>query len=198
MKSLACYIVACFALSFCLSATQFRVVAQNSGVLSRRPPVLKIFDPDNNETTISAMLVDPQSGDLRAMIGLDPDHPPPDIRLNTVEYNYPGTTPSRPQVVAFVLLPLDKYKTPPNFSIAADGTILHEGEATLRELCCVKINGRTDNPQHIVLSVPLDIFERLTQAKKIELKVTSKRGKYSFKLNDYQKKSLAALLSTIK
>jgi len=196
MKSIASKFVVCLALVFCYGADHPPVTAQNSGVLSKDPPVLKIFDPAKNASTVSAMLV--RNSDLRAVIGLDPDRLPPDVRLNTVEYTYPGTIPARPQTVAFMFRPLDKYKTAPNFSLTVDGTVVHEGEATLRELCCVKVNGHTDNPQDIVVSVPLDIFERLTHTKKIEIKLVSKRGKYSFKLDDYQRKCLAALASTIK
>jgi hypothetical protein len=99
--------------------------------------------------------------------------------------------------MVFVFVPLEKYKTAPSFSVAADGTVLHQGEATLREVCCVEVNGRKQNPQHIVVAVSMEIFESIRQAKKAELKLTSKRGKYSFKLNDYQKKCLTAMANTI-
>jgi hypothetical protein len=185
-------------LLLCFGPNGIHVVAQNSGVLSKRPPVIRIFDSDKNQSTISAPFFDPQNNDLRAMAGLDPDHPPPEIRLHRVEYTYPGKIQSRPQAVLFVFLPLDKYKNAPNFSVTADGMILQEGQATFDELCCEKVNGHTYTQQQIIVPVPIDIFARITQAKKVELKLTSKSGKYSFKLNDYQKKCLAALANTIK
>ena len=169
-------------------------VAQNSEILSTKPPVYMIFYPDKNETTVSAMLVDPGLFTSPA----NNDRPVPDVRLNSAEYTYPGTIPSRPSAVAFVFMPLEKYKTPPNFSVSLDGTLAHEGEATLRELCCVQVNGRTQNPQHILVSMPLETFEKITQAKKTEIKLVSNRGRHSFKLNDYQKKSVIALVNTIK
>jgi hypothetical protein len=190
--------LACLALLFCYGSNAIHVFAQNSEVLSRRPPVIRIFDPDKNESTVSSFLFDPQSTGLPAMVGADPFRSPPNMRLHSVEYTYPGNIPTRPQVVAFVFVPLDKYKSAPSFSITADGTVLNQGEAALRELCCVEVNGRTQNPQHIIVAVPMEIFERMTQAKKIELKLSSKAGKYSFKLNDNQRKSLTALASTIK
>ena len=175
----------------------FSVEAQNSEILSTRPPVLRKFDREKNETTISALLIDPQSYAFRGRLGYS-DHLPPDIQLHKVEYTYPGTAPSRPQTIALVLVPIDKYKTAPTFSVTVEGAVLHQGEATLRETCCVKINGSDANPQHIVLSVPMEVFERLTQTKKVELKLASKRGKYSFKLKDYQRKCLTALQNTIR
>jgi hypothetical protein len=183
---------------FCVGSGASYAFVQNSEVLSRRPPVIRIFDPDKNESTVSSLLFDPQSSDLRAMIGADPDRPPPEMRLHSAEYTYPGNAQSHPQAVAFVFLPLDKNRSAPNFSVTADGTLLHQGEATLRELCCVEVNGRSQNPQQIVVTVPVEIFERMTQAKKIELKLSSKAGKYSFKLNDYQRRCLTALANTIK
>ena len=169
-------------------------IAQNSEILSTKPPVYKIFNPDKNETTVSAMLIDPGLFASPA----NNDRTIPDVRLNTAEYTYPGTIPSRPSTVAFVFIPLEKYKTPPNFSVTLDGTLAHEGETTLRELCCVQVNGRTQNPQHILVSIPLETFEKIVQAKKTEIKLVSNRGNHSFKLNDFQKKSVAGLMNTIK
>jgi hypothetical protein len=169
-----------------------RVAAQNSELLSRKPPVFKIFDPDKNEFTVSATLFDPSQINL-----FDPSTTP-DIRLNAAEYTYAGTLPSRPSAVVFVFMPRDKYKTAPTFSVTVDGAVIQEGDATLREMCCVEVNGRKANPQHVVVSVALETFERITQAKKTEIKLVTNRGKYSIKLNDSQRKSLTALANTIK
>src|SRR5438067_722250 len=109
-------VFASLALLFCCGASEFRVAAQNSAVLSKHPPVLRIFDPDENESTVSALLIDPQSDEFRGMLVYSADHPPPDIRLHSVEYTYPGNIPSRPQAISFVFVPLAKYKTPPCFS----------------------------------------------------------------------------------
>jgi hypothetical protein len=182
-------VLACLTLLLCFASNSLQVSAQNSEILSARPPVIKIFDRDKNESTISALLFNPQST-------FDPLRTPPALRLHSVEYRYPGIVFSRPKDVAFVFLPSDKYEAVPNFVLTADDTVLHEGEAMLREMCCVEINGRSENPQHIVVAVPLETLERLTQARKVELKLNSKRGKYSFKLNDYQRKCLGALAST--
>jgi hypothetical protein len=175
-------------------------VAQNSAILSKRPMVTRTFDRDKNESTISALLVDPQSDDYRGMLVYSSDHPPPSVRFHSVEYKYSGAggAPVRPQAVALVFVPLEKYKSAPNFSITADGALLQEGDATLRELCCVEINGSSANPQHIVVTVPMETFNRIIQADKVEFKLTSKRGKYSFKLNDYKRKCFLALVNTMK
>ena len=191
-------ILACLTLLLYSGASGFFVAAQNSGILSKRPLVTRIFDPEKNETAISALLVDPQSDEFRGLLVQSADHPLPAVRLHSVEYTYPGKTQSRPQAFAFVFLPLDKYKTAPSFSVTADGAVLQQGETTLGELCCVEVNGRAANPQHIIVAVPLEIIGHLAQARKVELQLTSKRGKYSFKLNDYQKKCLTALLDTMK
>lgn len=189
-------LIACLILLSCSAAGRPRPAAQDSGVLSERPQVIRIFDPDKNETTTSAFLFDLRSSEFQA--GFDSYRPLPGVRLHSAEYSYPGRAAARPRVMAFVFVPRDKYKTAPNFSVTADGAELHQGEATLREMCCVEVNGRSANPQHIVVAVPMEIFGRLRQAKKIELKLSSKSGKYSFKLNGYQRKCLDALANTIK
>ena len=189
----------CLLLLFSVAANGFHVAAQNSTVLSKRPLVTRIFDSQENHSIVSAVLMDPQSDEYRHRLGYaSPNHPPPDVRLDSVAYIYPGNIPSRPQAISFVFGSLNKYKTAPSFSVAADGVVLHQGEATLKELiCCVEINGETPNPP-IVIAVPIEIFERLTQARKVELKLTTNRGKYSFKLNDYQRECLTALVNTMK
>ena len=169
-------------------------VAQNSEILSTKPPIYKIFNPDKNESTVSAMLIDPGLFTSPA----NNDRPIPEVRLTTAEYTYPGRIPSRPPAVAFIFMPREKYKTPPKFSVTLDGTLVQEGETTLRELCCVQVNGRNQNPQHILVSVPLETFEKITQAKKTEIKLVSNRGNHSVKLNDFQKKAIAVLANTIK
>jgi len=185
-------LVAVFLLTLSVCAPR-ATVAQNSEILSTNPPVYKIFNPDKNETTVSAMLIDPGLFTSPA----NNDRPVPDVRLNSAEYTYHGTIPSRPSAMAFIFMPREKYKTPPKFSVTLDGTLVHEGETTLRELCCVQVNGRNQNPQHILVSLPLETFEKINQAKKTEIKLVSNSGNHSFKLNDFQKKSLTALANTI-
>lgn len=196
-QSLTLKVVAGLSLLFCVGAFKAHVAGQNSTNLSNEPPVIRVFDSDKNESRISVLLIDPKSDDFRNMLVYSASHPPPDVRLHSAEYSYPGHVPSAPQAMVFVFIPLEKYKTAPSFSVTADGTVLHQGEATLRELCCVEINGHKANPQHIVVAVPMEIFQRIREAQKVELKLASKRGKYSFKLKDYQKKCLTALANTI-
>jgi hypothetical protein len=169
------------------------VDAQNSEILSTKPPIYKIFNPDKNESTVSAMLIDPGLFTSPA----NNDRPIPDVELKSAEYTYPGAIPGHPSAVVFIFMPREKYKTPPNFAVTLDGSLVHDGEASLRELCCVQVNGRSQNPQHILVSVPLETFERITQAKKTEIKLLSNRGNHSFKLNDFQRKALTALANTI-
>jgi len=188
---------ACLLVGFCIEAADVGVGAQNSDILSKRPIVMRTFDRDTNESTISALLVDPQSDEYRGMWVYSSDRPPPSVRFHSVEYKYSGSAPTRPQTVAFVFVPLEKYKSAPNFSITADSAVLQEGDTSLRELCCVKINGSSANPQHIVVTVPMETFDRITRADKVEFKLTSKRGKYSFKLNDYKRQCLLALVNTM-
>jgi len=115
--------VAVFVLTLSVCAP-LATVAQNSEILSTKPPIYKIFNPDKNESTVSAMLIDPGLFTSPA----NNDRPIPDVRLNTAEYTYPGTIPSRRSAVAFIFMPREKYKTPPKFSATLDGTLVHEGE----------------------------------------------------------------------
>ena len=187
-------ILAFLALLFCFGFNAFHVFAQDLEILSKRPPVVKTFDPQKNESTIHGFLFNPDA--LQNLF--DPHRPQPNMRLHSASYTYAGTTKSRPQSVTFVIQPLNKQQAAPHFSFTADNTAVLEGEATLTELCCVEIYGRSHTNQHIVVTVPTETFERMTQAKKIELKLTSKNGNHSFKLNDDQRKCLAALASTMK
>jgi hypothetical protein len=185
-------------LLFTVAANGFHIAAQNYTVISKRPLVTRIFDSQKNQSTVSALLMDPESDEYRHRLGYaSPYHPPPDIRLVSVGYTYPGNIQSRPQAISFAFVSLNKYKTAPSFSVAADGIVLHQGEATLMEpICCVEINGETPDPP-LVIAVPIGMLERLTQARKVELKLTTNRGKYSFRLNDYQKECLTALVKTM-
>src|SRR5262245_4633291 len=120
----------CLAGILCLSGFYQRNVAdQNSEILSAKPPVSRAYDADKNESTISTWLVDLGRADLSALSGFDPNRPPPDLRLHAAEYTYPGTNPSRPSAISFVLVPLNKYKTGPKFSVISDGSLIHEGDA---------------------------------------------------------------------
>lgn len=197
-EAIARHVLACVLLLFCLDVAAGQSDPGDPGLISKRPFVIKTFDHEKAETTIRAFLIDPQSDAFRGMLVYSPDHPPPDIRLHAAEYTYSGTMPARPTAIAFVFVPQDKYKTTVSFSVTADGTVVQEGEATLREWCCVEVNGHKANPQHIVVSVSMETFEQLRKANKVEFKLTSKRGKYSFKLDDYKRKCLTALADTIK
>ena len=191
---LARNILACLPLLVCFGFNTLHVFAQDLEILSKRPPVVRTFDPTKNESTIHGFLFNPDS--LQNLF--DPHRLQPNMRLHSVSYTYPGTTKARPQSVTFVIQPLNKQKTAPHFSFTADSTVALEGEATLAELCCVEIYGRSETNQHIVVTVPTEIFERMTQAKKIELKLSSKNDNHSFKLNDDQRKCLVALANTMK
>lgn len=193
-----CNVLACLTLLFCFGSSALHVAGQSYTVLSKRPSVIRVYDPDKDESTISALFLDPQNSDIRSIWALDPDRPLPEIQLHSAQYRYPGKIQSRPQVIAFVFLPLNKSKNVPNFSVTADGALIQEGQATFDELCCEMVSGPRNTQQRIIVAVPVDSFERVTQAKKVELKLASKSGKYSFKLNDYQKKCLVALANTIK
>lgn len=167
--------------------------AQTDGLVSKNPPVVWAFDPATNKTTITGLMFNP-ADNLGAMFPPYGRYAPPDLQLHRVEYSYPGQTPSRPETVDFLLAPSSKHKVAPNFSVTADDQVLYEGEAVLNELCCAEINGVKSNPQFIVVTLPSEALKRLSQSKKIELKVASKKGKYSVKLNDYQRKVLAAMV----
>ena len=183
----------------CLGLGKSGTVSQIK-ILSKRPMVTMDFDSERNESTVSTSFFDYQSGDLvaRAMRERDPDYTPPRLRLLRAEYKTPGTVLSRPQTVAFVLSPLSKYKNAPHFSVTADGVLFHEGEASIDELCCEKVDGHEYTLQRIIIAVPTEMFERIAKVKKVEFKLTAKSDKYSFKLNDYERKCISALASTIK
>ena len=188
-------ILACLLpLLVCLGFNAVHVFAQDLEILSKRPPVVRTFDLKKNESTIHGFLFNPDS--LQNLF--DPHRLQPTMRLHSASYTYPGTTKARPQSITFVIQPLNKQKTAPHFSLTADNTVVLEGEATLAELCCVEIYGRSETSQQIVVTVPTEIFERMTQAKKIELKLSSKNDNHSFKLNDDQRKCLVALANSMK
>ena len=189
IQSLFANILGCLTLLFYATPSGFNAAAQNSRVSSGRPLVSRFFDPDKSETVTLAFLFD---------LYADPSRPAPRVSLHRVEYRYPGKTQARPEVISFVFMPLNKYKNAPNFSVTVDGQVIQEGPATFADLCCSEVNGRKETQQQIIVSLPTDVFERVTQAKKVELKLTSKSGNHSFKLNDDQKKRLVALAETIK
>lgn len=184
-------ILAFLALLFYLGSN---ALAQDLEILSKRPPVVRTFDHNKNESTIHGFLFNPDA--LQNLF--DPNRPQPNMRLHSASYTYAGTTKARPQSINFVIQPLNKQQAAPHFSFTADSAVVLEGDATLSELCCVEIYGRSSTSQQIVVTMPTEIFERMTQAKKIELKLNSKNGNHSFKLNDDQRKCLAALANTMK
>ena len=135
-ESHTCKILTCLTLLFCFSANAF---AQDLEILSKRPPVVKTFDHNKNESTIHGFLFNPDA--LQNLF--DPNRPQPNMRLHSASYTYPGTTKSRPQSVTFVIQPLNKQQAAPHFSFTADSAVVLEGDATLTELCCVEIYGRS-------------------------------------------------------
>ena len=69
---------------------------------------------------------------------------------------------------------------------------MHEGEVVFTQFE-YEVNRRKVIQQEVRAMVPLDIFFRLRQAKKVQLKL----GDKSFKLSGYQRKGIAALANTI-
>jgi hypothetical protein len=167
--------------------------AQNVEKLSQRPFIIKVFEPEKNESTVYTSFVDPKSG----YAGLFPpqgDFSSPSLHLKSALYRYPGKNPTRPQSVVFTFIPKDKFKGVVYFSVNADNAIVHQGEMT-QEQYTVKEDGSTY--QEVAIVVPIDIFLGFIQAKKVEFKVGPKSYKNSYKLNDYGKKCLAALADTM-
>jgi hypothetical protein len=167
--------------------------AQNVERLSQRPMIIKVFEPEKNESTVYISFVDPKSG----YAGLFPpqaDFSSPSLHLKNALYRYQGKNPARPQSVVFTFIPKDKLKGLVYFSVNADNAIVHQGEMT-QEQYTVKEDGSTY--QEVAIVVPIDIFLGLVQAKKVEFKVGPKSYKNSYKLNDYGKKCLPALADTM-
>ncbi|HEX8746528.1 MAG TPA: hypothetical protein VF717_04955, partial [Pyrinomonadaceae bacterium] len=120
------------------------------------------------------------------------ESPRTNLSFIKVLYTYPGRTLVRPQTVSFVIVPRQKPKEAVSFSVSADGEIVHQGEA-LPPQSRTDANGRKKTGKDITVSVPTEVFLRLAQAKKVEFKI----GKSSEKLNEYQRKAVAALAVTI-
>jgi hypothetical protein len=171
------------------------VRAQNVERLSRRPLIIKVFEPEKNESTIYISFADPNSGYAGLTLQQD-GFPSPSLNLKSALYSYPGRNPARPQSVVFTFIPKDKYKGMVYFSISADNAMVHQGEMS-QDQYTVKSNGSTESYQEVAVAVPIDIFLGLEQAKKVEFKVGPKSYKNSYKLNDYGKKCLAALADTM-
>jgi hypothetical protein len=184
------------AILLCFGLSGLFANAQTSEMLSRRPLIVKIFEPEKNESTIYISFADLKRG----YAGLFPPPPQaddfssPSLHLKNALYRYPGRNPARPQSVVFTFIPKDKYKGVIYFSVNADNAVVHQGEMT-QEQYTVKEDGSTY--QEVAVVVPVDIFLGLVQAKKVEFKVGPKSYKNSYKLNDYGKKCLAALADTM-
>jgi hypothetical protein len=171
------------------------VRAQNIERLSRRPLIVKIFEPEKNESTIYISFADPKSGYEGLNLQQD-DLYRSSLNLKNALYSYPGRNPARPQSVFFNFIPKEKYKGMVYFSISADNATVHQGEMS-QEQYTIKSNGSTESHQEVAVAVPIDIFLGLVQAKKVEFKVGPKSYKNSYKLNGYGKKCLAALADTM-
>lgn len=162
--------------------------AQNTGVLSRRREIMRVFDSDKGETLTEVMFFDPDGR-------VDP-YFHPDLFLHRAVYSYPGQTPIRPENVIFKILPRNKYKGIVYFSIIVDNAAILEGQASLGEF---PFHRRGESgPQQQDVAVPIDIFLRIAQAKKVEFKLGPKDYKNSHKLNDYERKCIVALAETMK
>lgn len=188
--------VLCLAILIYLGSSALSARAQNVERLSREPLIIKVFDPEKNETTVYASVVDPRKGGPYELSALLDDPNPPSLKATRVLYSYPGRNPTRPQSVTFTFIPRDKYQGIVYFSVSADKAVIHQGEMS-QEQYTVKSDGSAGSHQEVAVELPIDIFLRLTQAKKVEFKVGPKSYKNTFKLNDYGKKSLALLVGTM-
>jgi hypothetical protein len=186
---------------FCFALYGEAVIrAQNGQVISGgrgKPPIVKMYDPENrgtDETIILALLNNPETALASLMPGTGSPYPQSFV-LGDARYSYPGKTPSRPESVSFTFISdegKNKYKGVVGFSISAEGEVVHQGDVTLGQRT-FRLNGQQITQQLLTATLPTDTFIRITQAKKVQLKVGSK----SFKLNDYQRKAIVALSGTM-
>ena len=173
----------------CFGLNGLGVRAQNSEILSRKPPVVRTFDPGKNESNTSTLFVQVEELVARASPGWDPAYDR-NLNLYSAEYIYPGRFPARPQTVVFTFISKGKSKGTATFSITADNSLIHEGAVAVVE--------RAGTNGQLKITLPTDIFLRMAQSKKVEFKIRATTYENSYKLKDYQRKCLASLAATIK
>ncbi|MCA1592272.1 MAG: hypothetical protein LC754_06400 [Acidobacteria bacterium] len=176
----------------CFGLAGLGVGAQAPELISRNPPVIKYFSAEKNETTIETQLFKLPSGPESEWAAQLDNSTRSGLKLTFAQYKYAGGGPARPRTVTFTFLTKGKYTRPLNYSISAEKVIIHQGEVSVEDSTS-KSNGRTETAQILTLVIPTEIFLRMAQAKKVEFQV----GPNSYKLDDYQRKCLAALAGTI-
>jgi hypothetical protein len=181
----------CFALMLCPGFAVINASAQD-GFLSKDPPVLRIFNPEDNESVTVTLLVKRNYSNRPASPMWPEESPRVNLFFTRVLYTFPSRTPVRPQSVSFIILPRAKPKEAVSFSITADAEVVHQGEIVLGKGQAV-IGGVKLDKSAVLVTVPTEAFLRLAQAENVEFKM----GETSEKLNDYQRKAIAALAVTI-
>jgi hypothetical protein len=188
MRKLAGKLLLGSTLVFFVGSSSSQIITQNSEVLHRKPAVLKVFNPEKDESKVETLLFDPLQAYDEMMNEASLNHPR--LQLNRAGYSYPGRTPTRPQSVIFTFIPNEKRKGLVTFSLSADNSLVAQGEVSV-------VQENKNSHQELKVAVPTDIFIRIAQARKVEFKIGPESFKDSYKLNDYQKKCVAALAGTI-
>lgn len=182
----------CSAIVLCLGLIVGNASTQDTGFLSKNPPVLRIFNPEDNESVTITLLVERNYANWPASPMWPEESPRTNLFFTRALYTFPGRTPVQPQTVSFIVVPRTKPKKAVSFSVSADGEVIHQGEIAPGQGETV-IGGLKLDKSVILVPVPTEVFLRLAQAKKVEFKI----GTSSEKLNGYQRKAIAALAGTI-
>lgn len=164
--------------------------------------VLRIYDPKKDETATGIMqgLMDMMSA--MALVGLS-TQTPGRSRLGSqmgALYTFPGKTVSPPEFVRvkFTVFDTERYKTKTDYTVKADGELLLQGKAGYDQrplpTADKKDQGKdTMYEESLTLVVPTDLFIRLADAKKVQIKI----GGTDFDLSATQRESLKALAASI-
>ncbi|HEX8887538.1 MAG TPA: hypothetical protein VF779_00065, partial [Pyrinomonadaceae bacterium] len=131
--------------------------AQDIKIISKKPPVMQLYDRTKNETDIKLKLgnnadasniSEVMSGQADVIVPIQSG-----ILLSFADYFYEGRTPSRKGSVKFTFLSEHKstFKSPPDFSIIADGIEAQKGAAELPGLWSYKENSANVEQQMITL-----------------------------------------------
>ena len=161
--------------------------------------VLRIYDPQKDETSTGTML---DLTDLTRAIGfVDLSGSTPgtyDVGSQmSASYTFPGKIFSRPESVrvVFAAFSKGKYKTKNDYMVKADGELLFQGKAEYQQQQLTTLNKDRDKTyeERLTLVIPLDLFIRLANAKKVQLKI----GPTDFDLSGEQRERLKALAASI-
>lgn len=177
--------------------------AQETQVLSQKPYITQTFDPARNETEVRVSLAinysltetsDFRVGEITGTIS-GPNkgaRTQSGLILGYANHIYEGRTPTGKRSGSFTFYSKrkDTFNDQAAFSIIVDGKTIQDGMAESP----IQLSSKGDDyKQKIILLVPIEIFLRIANAKKVQFKI----GPNIYELEGFQQKSIRALADTI-